>query len=188
MVALSKRNAAKEGVADKAQFIQADLFETDFSQATVITMFLLPEINLKLRPKILNLKPGVRIVSNTFSMGDWQADQTANVEEGEACKTYCTAHLWIVPAKVEGTWRLPEGDLVLKQSFQMVSGTLKSGAKTVSITNGRLNGDQLSFTAGNVRYTGQVNGSIMQGTFKSSKNTADWSATRIGDVVQAPPK
>ena len=91
MVALSKRNAAKEGVADKAQFIQADLFETDFSQATVITMFLLPEINLKLRPKILNLKPGTRIVSNTFDMGEWQADQTASVEEGETCKTYCTA-------------------------------------------------------------------------------------------------
>ena len=85
MVALSKRNAAKEGVSDKAQFMQADLFESDFRKATVITMFLLPEINVKLRPKILNLKPGTRIVSNTFTMGDWTPDQTATVEEGEKC-------------------------------------------------------------------------------------------------------
>src|ERR671924_2402492 len=77
MVELSKRNAAKEGVSDKASFVKADLFETDFSQATVITMFLLPDINLKLRPKILDLKPGTRIVSNSFTMGDWKADETA---------------------------------------------------------------------------------------------------------------
>src|SRR5690349_15704415 len=77
MVELSKRNAAKEGVSDKASFMKADLFESDFSQATVITMFLLPEINLQLRPKILELKPGTRVVSNTFTMGDWTADETA---------------------------------------------------------------------------------------------------------------
>jgi hypothetical protein len=188
MVALSKNNAVQEGVADRAQFTQADLFESDFSQATVITMFLLPDINLKLRPKILNLKPGTRIVSNTFTMGDWQADQTANVEEGETCKTYCTALLWIVPEKVEGTWRLPEGDLSLKQSFQVVSGTLKSGAKTIPITHGRMSGDQLSFTAGNGRYTGRVNGNTIRGTVKSSKNTVPWSANRVGDGVQAPSK
>jgi len=188
MVALSKRNAAKEGVSDKAQFIQADLFETDFSQATVITMFLLPEINLKLLPKILNLKPGVRILSNTFGMGDWKPDQDASVEEGERCKTYCTAHLWIVPAKVEGTWRLPQGDLSLKQRFQSVSGTLKSGATAVPIKNGRLHGDQITFTAANAHYTGRVNGTVLQGTFKSGKKSAAWSATRVGDVVQAPSK
>src|SRR5438128_10799693 len=82
MVELSKRNAAKEGVSDKATFAKADLFQSDFSQATVITMFLLPDINLKLRPRILNLKPGTRIVSNTFDMGEWSADETANVHEG----------------------------------------------------------------------------------------------------------
>jgi len=109
MVDLSKRNAAKEGITDKAQFIQADIFESDFSQATVITMFLLPEINLKLRPQILNLKPGTRIVSNSFTMGEWEADKMARVEEGEKCRDFCTALLWIVPAKVEGTWKLSEG-------------------------------------------------------------------------------
>src|SRR4029079_12246972 len=116
MVELSKRNAAKAGVTDKASFMKADLFEADLSPATVITMFLLPDINLKLRPKILNLKPGTRIVSNSFTMGDWNADDTAVVKEG--CVSYCTAYLWIVPAKVEGTWQLGDGTLTLKQTYQ----------------------------------------------------------------------
>src|SRR5919106_1025306 len=97
MVELSKRNAEKESVVDRASFVKADLFETDFSNATVITMFLLPEINLKLRPKILELKPGTRIVSNTFTMAEWAADETATVTED--CTSWCTALLWIVPAK-----------------------------------------------------------------------------------------
>ncbi|HWH77673.1 MAG TPA: class I SAM-dependent methyltransferase, partial [Candidatus Binatus sp.] len=117
MVELSKRNAAKEGVSDKATFAKADLFEADLSQATVITMFLLPDINLKLRPKILNLKPGIRIVSNSFTMGDWSSDETVSVKDG--CVSYCTAHLWIVPAKVEGNWQLADGELTLKQTYQM---------------------------------------------------------------------
>src|SRR3984893_1900439 len=99
MVALSQRNAAAEGVSDKATFVKADLFESDFSKATVVTMFLLPTINLKLRPKILDLKPGTRIVSNAFDMEEWQADQTTDAEKG--CTSWCTAYLWIVPAKVE---------------------------------------------------------------------------------------
>ena len=103
MVELSKRNAAKEGVSDKASFMKADLFESDFSQAQVITMFLLSSINLKLRPKILDLKPGTRIVSNTFDMGDWKPDEDATIP---GCNSWCTAHLWIVPAKVDGTWTL----------------------------------------------------------------------------------
>ncbi len=99
MVELSKANAAKENVTAKATFLKADLYETDFSKATVITMFLLPEINVKLRPKILNLKPGTRVVSNSFTMEDWEADQTETIS-GE-CTSWCTALLWIVPAKVE---------------------------------------------------------------------------------------
>ena len=106
MVELSKRTAAKEGVSDKASFVKADIFESDFSQAQVITMFLLSSINLKLRPKILDLKPGTRIASNTFDMGDWKPDETASLP---GCSSWCTAHLWIVPAKVEGTWKLAAG-------------------------------------------------------------------------------
>jgi precorrin-6B methylase 2 len=106
MVELSKRNAAREGVADKATFVKADLYESDFSAATVITMFLLPEINMKLRPAILDLKPGTRIVSNSFDMGDWKADQAVTVSKEEGCdNNYCEAFLWIVPAKVEGRWK-----------------------------------------------------------------------------------
>jgi SAM-dependent methyltransferase len=172
MVELSKRNAAKEGVSDKASFMKADLFETDFSQAQVITMFLLPSINMKLRPKILNLKPGTRIVSNSFDMEDWKPDQTENVS---GCTNWCTAHLWIVPAKVEGTWKLPQGELALKQTFQMITGTLKNG-NTVSQINGKLNGEQISFTAGGTTYNGRVNGNAMEGTAGGSK----WSATKAG--------
>src|SRR5690348_15568814 len=141
MVELSKRNAAKEGVSDKAQFMKADLFETDLSPATVITMFLLPDINIRLRPKILDLKPGTRIVSNSFTMGDWKEDETATATEG--CSSYCTAYLWIVPAKVDGTWKMPQGELTLKQTYQMVSGTLKNGSNTTQISNGKLHGDQI---------------------------------------------
>jgi len=186
MVALSKRNAAQEGVTDKAQFIQGDVFESDFTQATVITMFLLPEINLKLRPQILNLKPGTRIVSNTFTMEEWTADETAAVEEGEKCKDYCTALLWIVPAKVEGRWRLPQGELTLKQSFQMFSGTLKSGANTVSVKNGKLRGDLINFSVGDANYTGRVTGSTMQGTFESHGSTGKWTAIQVNKAFRAP--
>src|SRR5213076_3400886 len=146
MVELSKRNAAKAGVTDKANFVKADLFESDFSQATVITMFLLPDINLRLRPKILDLKPGIRIVSNSFTMGDWKADETTSVTEN--CLSWCTALLWIVPAKIDGTWHLAQGDLRLNQTFQEFSGTLAVGGNTTTITNGKIRGDELSFTAG----------------------------------------
>lgn len=178
MVELSKRNAAEAGVSGKATFVKADLFETDFSQATVITMFLLPEINLKLRPVILNLKPGTRIVSNSFTMEDWEADESATVTE--ECSSWCTALLWIVPAKVEGTWRLSQGQLTLKQNFQMVSGMLSSGGSTRAIANGRLRGDRISFDVNGVQHNGRVNGNSMTGTAKSAGKTTEWSATRIG--------
>ena len=100
MVELSKRAAQKEGVSAKATFVQADLFKTDLSKATVITMFLLPSINMQLRPTILNLKPGTRIVANTFTMEDWEADETQSVTDN--CSSWCTALLWIVPAKGTG--------------------------------------------------------------------------------------
>ena len=127
MVALSQKNAAAAGVTDRATFAKADLFESDFSQATVITMFLLPDINLRLRPKILDLKPGTRIVSNTFTMGDWKPDQTATVDND--CISWCTALFWIVPAKVQGAWKMPQGELNLTQMYQMVSGTLRNGGE-----------------------------------------------------------
>jgi SAM-dependent methyltransferase len=171
MVELSKRNAAAAGVADKATFMKADLFESDFSKATVITMFLLPTINMQLRPKLLELKPGTRIASNSFTMEDWETDETVTVNECES--SWCTAHFWIVPAKVEGLWQLPEGELKLTQKFQMVSGTLGS----TPISGGRLRGDELTFSVGPARYTGRVNGTVIRGTIEGGRGGA-FTATR----------
>ena len=176
MVELSKKNAEKEGVTAKATFEKADLFETDFSKATVITMFLLPSINLKLRPKLLDMKPGTRVVSNSFDLGEWTADQTESVSDD--CTSHCTAYFWIVPAKVEGTWQTPQGELKLEQKYQVVSGTLKNGNVIAPVTNGKLTGDQIAFTAAGTRYTGTVNGNTIEGKSNAGGKEADWKATK----------
>jgi len=174
MVALSRRNAEKAGVSGRANFQQADIFKTDLSKATVITLFLLTDLNLKLRPTILTLRPGTRVVSNTFRMGDWEPDQT--VELG--CDTYCTAYLWIVPARVEGSWKSGAGELALAQDFQKVTGTLKNGNVSAPITRGRVNGDQISFSAGGAEYHGRVSGNAIEGTVKANGNSSAWKANR----------
>ena len=171
MVEYSTRAAAKEGLAGKVRFMKADLFETDFSDATVVTMYLLPDINLKLRPKILELKPGTRVVSHAFDMGEWKPDRTETVE-GK------TAYLWIVPAKVAGVWQLPQGELTLRQDFQMIEGTLKTGDRTVPVSSGRLRGDQIRFSAGGAEYSGKVGGNSIDGGVKSGDNQSKWSAIR----------
>jgi precorrin-6B methylase 2 len=179
MVALSKRNAEKERVGDRAQFVQGDIFETDFSQATVITLFLLPDLNVKLRPKILDMRPGTRVVSNSFTMGEWSADQTQTVTDKEGCSSYCTAYLWIVPAKVEGTWKLPDGELTIKQNFQQITGTLTKGGNIVSqLTQGSLRGDQISFMAGGAKYAGTVEGNTIKGVVRTASSGGNWTATR----------
>jgi len=177
MVELSRRNAVQERVGDKANFVKADLFESDLSPATVITMFLLPEINLQLRPKILDLRPGTRVVSNSFNMGEWTADETIEVRDG--CTSYCKAFFWIVPAKVEGAWRTPDGDLTLEQTFQTVTGTMKSKSGVTKVTKGRLRGDEITFTAGETQYTGRVNGDAIEGTSRSRGKQSPWKATAI---------
>lgn len=184
LVALSKQNAIKAGVTDKAQFVEADLFESDFSRATVITMFLLPEINLKLRPKILDLKPGTRVVSNSFDMAEWNADQTVNVKPEEGCNnTFCKAYLWIVPAKVEGAWSFPQGKLSIVQRFQRIFGELHLRGKILPVANGKLNGDHIAFTIGDKHYSGRVNGSTMEGTVKAARKTSNWSANLIDNKL-----
>jgi SAM-dependent methyltransferase len=171
MADLARRNATQAGVADRATITTGDLFQTDLSQADVITMFLLPSINDRLRPHILNLKPGTRIVSNSFPMGDWQPDKTERVTED--CSAYCTALLWIVPAKVEGTWKLGDQELSLTQNFQVLSGTLG----TASISDARLDGSQISFVVGGARYTGRVDGATMNGTLTGDAG-GTWSASK----------
>ena len=156
LVALSRHNARAAGVEGKARFVQADLFRTDLSQATVITMFLLPSINLKLRPALLELKPGTRIVSNTFTMDTWQPDGRVVLDSRkDECGPYCTALLWIVPARVAGTYALPEGELRLEQRFQVLSGTLRSGALEHEV-EGRVRGAEVEFSAGGREYRGRA--------------------------------
>ncbi len=173
MVELSTFTAKQEGVDGKATFENADIFKSDFSKADVVTMFLLTSLNAKLRPTILDMKPGTRVVSNTFDMGDWKADEEAVVTEG--CSSYCKAYFWVVPAKVDGAWTTDKGELTLKQTYQNFSGTLKSGNVITPITNGKLKGDEITFTAGGIDYTGKVNGSTIEGTTKSGDK---WQAKR----------
>jgi len=162
MVALSTQNAEKEGVSDRARFMKADLFKTDLSKATVITMFLLPEINLKLRPRLLDLRPGTRVVSNSFTMEKWQADESATLSEADGCTaSWCTALLWIVPARVGGTYKIPQGELFLSQEFQMLSGTLRTGGAPVPVA-GRVRGEAISFKAGGREYRGRVSGGKLE--------------------------
>ncbi len=180
MVTLSKQNAEKEGVSAKATFMKADIFETDLSKATVITMYLLPSLNMKLRDKILALKPGTRIVSHAFNMEDWEPDQTANVEER-------TAYLWIVPAKVAGTWDIQTGtgtgELTLKQTFQKIEGTLKMDGKTIPISNAKLEGARITFSVGDtakpVMYSGRLSAGALSGTARAGAEAGTkWTAKR----------
>jgi SAM-dependent methyltransferase len=174
MIELSKRNAAEEGVSDRATFVEADLFKTDFSRATVITMFLLQRLNERLRPKILDLKPGTRVVSNTFDMGEWEADEVITVR-GDNCFGYCTAYFWVVPAKAEGIWKFPQGDMTVLQNFQMITGTLRTGGVTSPI-KGRMTGERISFSADGRQYKGRVRGNTMKLEVDDGSDTR-WSAT-----------
>jgi precorrin-6B methylase 2 len=173
MVALSRRRAQEAGVADKATFIEGDMFEADLSKATVLALFLLPSNLDKLAPKFLALRPGTRIVNNTFQVTGWDADATETVEG--SCTSWCTSHLNIVPARAAGTWRLGTSDLTLTQEFQMVSGTLG----TTPISAGRLNGDQITFKVGNSDFAGKVSEDRMEGTVVTAGKTQGWTATKL---------
>ncbi|MBM3344459.1 MAG: methyltransferase domain-containing protein [Betaproteobacteria bacterium] len=174
LVALSRRNALKQGMSARATFEQGDIFQSDFSKATVVTLFLLPELNVRLRPLLLDMKPGTRIASNSFDMDDWKPDQVARVK-GD-CGSWCTAYLWIVPAKVAGAWTLADCELVLQQQYQMLTGTLMRAGKSLAIADGRMHGDRISFNAGGTRYRGRVSGDVIEGAHGSAN--AAWRAAR----------
>ena len=177
MVELSRANAKKAGMSDKVEFVRGDIFETDFSGATVVTMYLLPQLNLRLRPTILNMKPGTRIVSHAFTMDDWEADQIASVEGRDA-------DLWIVPAKVNGNWRLTHKsgsseeviDLEILQKYQRFAGQAKRGAGSAPIADGKLDGDQITFVftgSDGVKreFAGRVRGDRIEGTTRNQAGT-----------------
>ena len=155
LVALSQRTARAEGVSDKATFEKADIFASDFSKATVVTLFLLPELNIKLRPILLDMAPGTRVVSNSFTMDEWEPDQSAG--GGPECSSYyCQAHAWVVPAKLHGNWRLANGELRLEQTYQKLEGTLLRDGQQHALSEARIDGRKVAFTAGGQRYEGEL--------------------------------
>jgi SAM-dependent methyltransferase len=172
LVEFSKRKAAEAGVSQRTRFVRGDIFKTDFSDATVVTTFLLPSMNLRLRPTFLAMKPGTRIVANTFAIADWQPDDSVAIEP---CERWCTALMWIVPAPVNGTWSTPKGDLTLVQKFQVLSGTL--GREPIE--NGRLRGAAIAFTVGASSYTGRVEGNRMRLSTTVDGQVTEWTATAL---------
>lgn len=176
LVAVSKRTAAAEGVAQRAAFVQGDMFAADISKATVLALFLLPEHFAKLLPKFLALPPGTRIVVNTFGIPDWEPDAVEHLETG--CDAWCEAKLYLVPARVAGTWRLGSGSLTLEQTFQRLSGTLTAGERAIPIQNGKLAGDRISFSAADRTYEGRVSGDAIEGTVTSAAGTGPFRARR----------
>ena len=190
MVALSKREATKAGVADRVSFEQADIFATDFSNASVVTMYLLPNLNLQLRPTLLKMKPGTRVASHQFDMGDWEPDEQADLS-GRQC------YFWIVPAQVSGNWKVKtaatsavitrEFELTLRQSFQKVSGTHTIPTGKSSLREPRLRADQLQFALVDDKgvmheFDGTVAGTKISGHVKSAGGRAiPFEAMRVAD-------
>jgi SAM-dependent methyltransferase len=175
MARLAQCYVQADGMTGKVKIIQGDIFKEDFSKATVVTMYLLPELNIRLRPIILNMKPGTRVTSHQFTMGDWEPDQTAEME-------YRSAYLWIVPAKVEGSWTFREaGDapgfaVTLSQNFQKLKGEASVGSKKNPLTGPSLQGDAIRFTfsddKGQTRtFAGTVSGNDMSGTLRGPGNS-----------------
>jgi SAM-dependent methyltransferase len=179
MVELSRQLAKKAGVADKATFVQGDMYEADFSKATVLALFLLPTNLERLKDKILDLKPGTRMVLNTFTVEGWEPDERTRVE-GD-CTSWCEVLLHIIPAKVAGTWKGGGLELALTQEFQVVSGTIAvGGAAPAKIENSRLRGVDWTFTSPGSTHTARVNGNTISGTTAdvATGRKQTWTVTR----------
>ncbi len=188
----SVENAAKAGVSDRVAFHQRDLFDTNLSDATVITLYLLPSVNLALRPKLLELKPGTRLVSHDFSMDDWKPDAHVEMDVKEkygGSGSKSSVYFWIVPAKVTGPWhwQLSVGgkpqtyEITLEQKYQMISGTARVGGRSVKLQDARLRGDQISFS-----FSAEVNGSPLKHGFSGrvTGNTIEGAASLAGSRSQ----
>ena len=181
LVRLSVRTAEREGVADRARFLRQDLFQTDLSEATVVTLYVSPAIMLALRPRLLGLRPGTRVVSHQFTLGDWEADEQAIVE-------HTPGYLWVVPAKADGLWRLRIGDdiyeLQLQQEYQMLRGLAENQGKRSPVIAARLRGEEIRFAFidrnGDPRsFNGRISGDAMEGASHShGQPELAWSARR----------
>jgi SAM-dependent methyltransferase len=197
LVKFSNDVAKRLGITDRAKFEVKDIFQTDLSRASVLTLYLLPSMMASLQSKVFNeLKPGARVVSHDYHFGDWKEDDVITLDVPEKEKVNgvprATIYLWIVPAKVAGRWRLSvEGaanekyELDLKQRFQMLEGSAASGGRAARLQAARLRGESVHFAfpagAGRHVFTGQVSGDTMKGTVElgTGKGTARWTATRI---------
>ena len=178
MVALSRQLAAEAGVAEKAQFVEGDMYAADISKANVLALFLLP-VNLnRLMPKFLEMAPGSRIAANTFGIDDWDPDDRFTLDEGADCTTFCEALLWIVPAKAAGTWTMANGSMTLTQKFQMIQGSITTDDGTHAIPRTALKGADISFIAGGLTYTGKINGNQIEGTVMTPSGAVPWRATK----------
>ena len=172
MVELARRNAEAARVADRAEFVQGDMYEADISPATVMGLFLLPGNMWKLREQfLLTLRPGTRIVANEYGVDGWRPDK---VQKLPNCTEWCTAILYVVPARIHGAWTAPEGELVFDQIYQVTNGTLAGSP----IADGRLEADALTFRIGDARYDVRVRGDVMEGTVTRGGAATAWRATR----------
>ena len=176
MVALSKRRAQEAAVSDRATFVEGDMYEADISDASVLALFLLPTNLDKLADRFLALKPGSRVVVNTFGVTGWNPVRTEKLEQN--CTSWCTAMLYIIPARVQGTWRIADADLVLSQAFDAVSGTMTIDGKATPISRGQLTGSRLTFAVGDAVYSGDVNGDQIRGTVQRAGRQQSWTAGR----------
>ncbi|HEX2493925.1 MAG TPA: class I SAM-dependent methyltransferase [Steroidobacter sp.] len=178
MARLGQCLAKADGVSDRVRIVQGDIFETDFSDATVITLYLLPELNMRLRPTILRMKPGTRVVSHSFLMDDWEPDERSTTEDGQA-------YLWIVPAKVDGAWTFRrEGNrkdrftVRLQQAFQEISGS----AGNDQLMDAKLNGSEIAFSfpekGGATRVEGRANGDRIEARVTRGGKTANFVGRR----------
>ena len=179
LVSLSQRAAAEAGVADRARFVQGDMFEADISEATVFALYLLPENLDRLLPRLQALRPGTRIVANTFGFTDWDPDAQERVR-AELCTDWCDALLWIVPARVAGTWSLGSGErLTLTQLHQILHGEWSSGRDTAPISQARVRGTAVAFSVGDRRFEGQWSEGMMTGVERRPDgSTRAWRATQ----------
>ncbi len=182
MAELAKRNAERAGVSDKVKIINGDIFVEDFSKATVVTMYLLPDLNLKLRPTLLKMAPGTRIATNSFNMGDWEPDQTIGTG-------YTQGYFWVVPGNAAGKWTIKgidggQGDVLeLTQRYQKVGGTLTIKGKSQPILGGTLNGNRLKFSfidqSGQSRiFDVEIKGNAMTGNVHENSPLYEISGTR----------
>jgi precorrin-6B methylase 2 len=178
MVEYARTRAAEAGVADKATFVQGDMYEADISKATVLALFLLPSNLEKLVPRFLELAPGTRIVANTYWVSDWEADDTQTLEQD--CDNWCTSKLFIIPAKVQGSWQLPDGVLTVTQKYQTFEGTYSPTSGSPIPVKGRLRGRTVTLTMdGGMEYEGTVNGDAIEGAEKGNPNAERIVAKRI---------